>query len=63
VVEATEAGGRMLDDGLIERIARDAASRIECRADLQGSADYRRHLAFVLGKRTLAAVRSGEVVA
>ena len=63
VVEATEAGGRMLDDGLIERIARDAASRIECRADLQGSADYRRHLAFVLGKRTLAAVRAGEVVA
>ena len=47
-------------DELIARIARDAASRIDCRADLQGSADYRRHLAFVLGKKVLAAASVSE---
>jgi CO/xanthine dehydrogenase FAD-binding subunit len=60
VIESAEVAGTILDDDLVARIARDAASRIECRADLQGSADYRRHLAFVLGRKVLAATRLSE---
>jgi 2-furoyl-CoA dehydrogenase FAD binding subunit len=54
VVEPSDAVGRMLDDELVAHIVDDAASRIECRADLQGSADYRRHLAGVIGRQVLA---------
>jgi CO/xanthine dehydrogenase FAD-binding subunit len=60
VIEPVNAADHMLDDGLVVQIAREAASKIECRADLQGTADYRRHLAFVLARQALAAARLAE---
>jgi 2-furoyl-CoA dehydrogenase FAD binding subunit len=60
VIESVNAADHILDDGLVVQIARDAASKIECRADLQATADYRRHLAFVLGRQVLAAAKLSE---
>jgi 2-furoyl-CoA dehydrogenase FAD binding subunit len=57
VIEPADATGRTLDDELVSDIARYAAGKLECRADLQATADYRRHLAFVLGRQVLAAAK------
>jgi 2-furoyl-CoA dehydrogenase FAD binding subunit len=57
VIEPVDATGRTLDDELVSDIARYAAGKLECRADLQATADYRRHLAFVLGRQVLAAAK------
>ena len=58
VIEPADAVGRTLDDELIAHIAYDAAGKLECRTDLQATADYRRHLAFVVGRRVLAAAKT-----
>ncbi len=44
---------KRLDVNLIQTMALDAAARIQCRADLLGSAAYRRQLAGVLASRTI----------
>jgi 2-furoyl-CoA dehydrogenase FAD binding subunit len=62
IIEPRDAAGEILDDELATQIARDAAQKIECRGDLQGSAQYRRHLAFVLGRRVLAGAKRGEAL-
>jgi len=60
VLETSEAVGRLLDDALADHLARDAAERIACRSDLQASAEYRRHLAVVLGQEVLNAAKRTE---
>ena len=49
------AHGEKLTQGLIERIAADAAQRVDPIDDLRGSADYKRHLVEVLARRALTA--------
>ncbi|HEY1234585.1 MAG TPA: xanthine dehydrogenase family protein subunit M [Candidatus Binatia bacterium] len=49
------ARGEKLTQGLIERIAADAAQRVDPIDDLRGSADYKRHLVEVLARRALTA--------
>jgi CO/xanthine dehydrogenase FAD-binding subunit len=53
VIEPTDAAGRVLDVELIEYLVNEAGRSIECRADLQATADYRRHLAGVLGRQVM----------
>jgi CO/xanthine dehydrogenase FAD-binding subunit len=63
VIEPAGAAGQVLDDELAARIARDAADSIVCRGDLQATADYRRHLAGLLGRQVLADARAGSAPA
>jgi 2-furoyl-CoA dehydrogenase FAD binding subunit len=51
---------KRLDTKLIQTIALDAASRIQCRGDLLGSAAYRRQLASVLASRATASANAEE---
>jgi CO/xanthine dehydrogenase FAD-binding subunit len=52
-VEINDLSNTRLDENIIESIARDAAGRIECRADLLGTGPYRRELASVLACRAI----------
>jgi 2-furoyl-CoA dehydrogenase FAD binding subunit len=63
VIEPADATGHALDDELVANVADAAARSIECRADLQGSADYRRHLAGVIGRQVLADAMTASVPA
>jgi 2-furoyl-CoA dehydrogenase FAD binding subunit len=63
VIKPADASGRALDDELIAHIADTAARSVECRADLQGSADYRRHLAGVIGRQVLADIKQARAPA
>jgi CO/xanthine dehydrogenase FAD-binding subunit len=50
------------DPEAIAQIAAGAAGKIECRADLQASTDYRRNLAAVLARRVLTAASMRQAV-
>jgi carbon-monoxide dehydrogenase medium subunit len=47
------ARGERLTQGLIERIASDASRNVDPIDDLRGTADYKRHLVYVLVRRAL----------
>jgi 2-furoyl-CoA dehydrogenase FAD binding subunit len=50
---ASDLGHTYLDEVAIQRIARDAAERIEYRADLLATTSYRRQLAYVLARKAI----------
>jgi CO/xanthine dehydrogenase FAD-binding subunit len=52
---AARLNGRMLEDSVLESVAREAAAKLDPGGDLHASAAYRKHLAVVLAARVLRA--------
>jgi CO/xanthine dehydrogenase FAD-binding subunit len=52
---AARLNGSMLEDAVLQSVARDAANELDPGGDLHASAGYRKHLAAVLAIRVLRA--------